>query len=324
MTIRRMWAAVALTVAAGLSLTACSGPETPSTTSGPAATTAEAPSTSEPAKALEVTVVTPYLANASTKEVIDLFKADGEGRGWTVTVVDTAGDMNKLNSAFQDAAAQAPDAIVMGMGDPTQVSLGLKAAKDAGVPVFAIDAAPADGILVNVTSNNTDLGQQSANALIEAMGGKGAVVMLTHDPHPGVRARAEGAKAVFEEKGITILEAKHVDVPGPVDNARTAVQDLITARGDDIAGVWGGWDEPALGATQALLAAGKNEVPVVGVDGQDFALAEIEKGGPFKATVKQDWKAIAAEVAKLLEAQVIDGVAPAQPQVELPGTLIKG
>ncbi|TRY17293.1 substrate-binding domain-containing protein [Tessaracoccus rhinocerotis] len=147
-------------------------------------------------------------------------------------------------------------------------------------------------------------------------------MMLTHDPHPGVKARAEGARAVFEAAGIEVLEAKHVEVPGPVENARASVQDLVSARGDDITGIWGGWDEPALGATQALEAAGVSDVPVVGVDGQDFALAEIDKGGPFVATVKQDWAAIAAEVAELVEAKVVDGQDPAESNIELPGTLV--
>lgn len=271
---------------------------------------------------LSVTVVTPYLANAATKEVIELFTADGEKRGWQVSVVDTAGDMNKLNSAFQDAAAQQPDAIVLGTGDPTQISLGLKSAADAGIPVFAIDAGEADGITANVTSDNTDLGQQSANALIEAMDGSGKVVMLTHDPHPGVKARAAGAREVFEKAGIEIIEEKHVNVPGPVDDARTSVQDIMSARGDDVTGIWGGWDEPALGATQALEAAKIDGVPVVGVDGQDFAIAEIEKGGPFVATIKQDWPAIATKVADLIESTVVDGDQPKEKQFELPGTLV--
>lgn len=304
----RSLALVGIAATASLILSACAGDTTQGSSSGDD-------------DGLTVAIVTPYLSNASTKEVIDLFTEDAESRGWSVSVEDTAGDMNRLNSAFQNAAAQQPDAIVLGMGDPTQVSLGLKAAADAGVPVFAIDAAPAEGILANVTSDNSDLGEKSANALIEAIGGEGSVVMLTHDPHPGVKARAEGAKALFEEAGITILESKHVEVPGPVDNARTSIQDIVSAQGDTVSGIWGGWDEPALGATQALEAAGVTGVPVVGIDGQDFALAEIAKGGPFIATVKQDWAAIAKKVADLIEANAA-GTAPGESQIELPGTLV--
>lgn len=309
MKLRTLIATVGVIATASLGLAACSSDDGGTDTG------------SGGGDAVTVTVITPYLANAATKEVIDLFVADGEERGWDVSVVDTAGDFNKLNSAFQDAAAQQPDAIVLGSGDPTQISLGLQAASDAGVPVFAMDAGVADGIVANVTSDNVDLGEKSANALIDAMGGSGNVVMLTHDPHPGVNARAEGARSVFEEAGIVVVEEKHVEVPGPVDNARTSVQDLISAR-DDINGIWGGWDEPALGATQALDAAGITDIPVVGVDGQDFALAEMEKGGPFVATVKQDWEAIAAKTADLIEGLLADGASPEEGQIELPGTVI--
>lgn len=306
----RTLAALSAAVLTTVGLAACSGTGTSSDTQ---TVTGE--------DAVTVAVLTPYLGNATTKEVIDDFQEIGQERGWGVSVRDTSGDMNLLNSAFQDAVAQKPDAIVLGMGDPTQLSLGLTSASDAGIPVFAIDAAEADGIAANVTSDNAALGQQSAQALIDAMDGSGSIVMLTHDPHPGVRARADGARETFQEAGITILEEKHVAVPGPVDDARASVQDIMTARGSAVNGIWGGWDEPALGATQALEAAGISDVPVVGVDGQDFAIAEIDKGGPFKATIKQDWMSIATKVADLIQDQLA-GTAPDQKQYELPGEFV--
>lgn len=304
---RRLTVAAALTLPALLAFTACSSD-----------------SASSSDDTTRVVVLTPYLSSAATKESIDQFTAQGEKLGWEVSVVDTAGDMNKLNSAFQDAAAQQPDAIVLGSGDPTQISLGLKSADAAGIPVFAMDAAANDLIAANVTSDNASLGEQSATALIDLMGGSGAVVMMTHEPHPGVKARAAGARDAFAAAGITVLEEKHVDNPGAVDSARTSMQDIISSRGAEVTGVWGGWDEPALGATQALNAAGLTTVPVVGVDGQDFALAEIAKGGPFQATIKQDWTAIAGTVVALIQDLVANGTAPAEAQYELPGTLLTG
>jgi ribose transport system substrate-binding protein len=267
-------------------------------------------------------LVTPYYASATTKEVLDKVKAQAEALGWRAEITDTAGDFDRLNGAIQDAVTLGVDAIVLGMGDPGQMTRGLDAASEAGIPVFAVDAAPGPGIVVNVTSDNTDLGRQSAQWLVEEMGGSGAVLMFTHDPHPGVRARAEAAAAVFDEAGIEIVQRIHIEVPGPVDNARRAMQDFLTANpGDAIGGVWAGWDEPALGATQAIEAAGREGISVVGVDGTDFALAEIEKGGPFGATVKQDWDAIASRTVELIEAY-FDGQSPPAEQEELPGQLI--
>ncbi|TKK91460.1 sugar ABC transporter substrate-binding protein [Herbidospora galbida] len=276
--------------------------------------------TAQPPGAPAISVVTPYLANAATKDVVDKFTAIGERRGWQVTVTDTAGDFSMLNDKIQSAASRRPSAIVLAMGDPTQLTLGLKAAGDNKVPVFAIDAAQADGIAANVTSDNADLGRKSAAALLEAIGGSGNVAMFGHDPHPGVRARAAAARAEFDKAGVTVVTVKHVPVPGPVEGARKLTTDLLAVT-PDLKGIWAAWDEPALGATQAIRQAGRMGIAVVGVDGQDFALAEIQKAGPFYATVKQDWDAVALKVADLITDQLA-GKAPTQREYALPGTTI--
>ncbi|WP_322794124.1 sugar ABC transporter substrate-binding protein [Bellilinea sp.] len=292
-------------------LTACAGP---------------APSPNAPAQSQTKTiaVVTPYMANETTKYVIDRFKSEAEAKGWRVTVTDTAGDFNLLVSRIQDAVAQKVDAIVLGMGDPAQMTQGLEAASKANIPVFGIDAGNAPGVLVNVTSDNASLGKLSAETLVKAIGAKGNVVMFTHDPHPGVRARAAAAAEVFSAyPEIQVIEKKHIEVPGPLDNARKITEDLLTAypESGSIAGIWAGWDEPALGAVQAMLAAGRNEIKVVGIDGTDFAKAEIKKQGPFIASVAQDFDAMAAKTTEIMEAY-FNGVKPQSESVLIPGLLL--
>jgi ribose transport system substrate-binding protein len=292
-------------------LTACAGP---------------APSPNAPAQSQTKTiaVVTPYMANETTKYVIDRFKSEAEAKGWRVTVTDTAGDFNLLVSRIQDAVAQKVDAIVLGMGDPAQMTQGLEAASKANIPVFGIDAGNAPGVLVNVTSDNASLGKLSAETLVKAIGAKGNVVMFTHDPHPGVRARAAAAAEVFSAyPEIQMIEKKHIEVPGPLDNARKITEDLLTAypESGSIAGIWAGWDEPALGAVQAMLAAGRNEIKVVGIDGTDFAKAEIKKQGPFIASVAQDFDAMAAKTTEIMEAY-FNGVKPQSESVLIPGLLL--
>jgi ribose transport system substrate-binding protein len=274
--------------------------------------------------AITVAVVTPYLANATTKYVIDRFQAEGTAKGWNVTVTDTNADFNELVNRIDNAVTQGVDAIVLGMGDPAQMTKGLESAAAAGIPVFGLDAGVADNVVLNITSDNGQLGKETAHQLAEAIGGKGNVVMFTHDPHPGVRARAEAAAAEFANyPEITVIEKKHIEVPGPVDFARTLTQDLLTANPDagSIAGIWAGWDEPALGAVQAIEAAGRAEILVVGIDGTDFAKAEIAKGGPFNASIAQDFDGMAAQLAGIVE-EYLNGTQPDSNLVTIPGILI--
>ncbi|MBE3599704.1 MAG: substrate-binding domain-containing protein [Limnochordaceae bacterium] len=284
---------------------------------GPATAAAAAPTR-------QIAVVTPYMANATTRDVIRLFERYAAEKGWKVSTTDTAGDFNRLVGAIENAVALKVDAIVLGMGDPAQMSKGLKEAQAAGIPVFGIDAGLGPGVLANVTSDNAALGRMSARDLIQRIGEKGNVVMFTHDPHPGVNARARAAEAEFARyPGIKVVAKRHINVPGPVDNARKVMQDLLAAypQPGSIAGVWAAWDEPAIGAVQALNAAGRREVAVVGVDGTDFAVAEIKKGGPFKSSVAQDWDAIARRTVELVQAY-FDGQRWAPQVYTLPGRLI--
>jgi ribose transport system substrate-binding protein len=268
-----------------------------------------------------IAVVTPYMASATTAYAINQFQKYAEQAGYQVTVSDTAGDFGLLVSRIEDAVTQKYDAIVLGMGDPVQMAKGLGEAKAAGIPVFGLDAGVADGVVLNITSDNLALGMKSAELLAKALGGKGKVVMFTHDPHPGVRERAVGATQEFQKyPGITVVQRVHIEVPGPVDFARKVTEDLLTANPvkGSINGIWAGWDEPAYGAVQAINRAGRTEIKVVGIDGTDFAKAEIDKKGPFVATIQQDFDGM----AKMLVGAISDyfaGKKPDKQLVKIPG-----
>lgn len=272
---------------------------------------------------IDVAVVTPYMANATTAQVINHFEEFAEEEVWRVTVADTAGDFGMLVSRIQDAVAQRVDAIVLGMGDPAQMTAGLSAAEEAGIPVFGLDAGLTEGVYLNVTSDNADLGRKAATALAEAIGEEGEIVLFTHDPHPGVRARAEGARATFAEyDDIEIIREVHIEVPGPVDFARSVTEDLLTSFSEpgSVAGIWAGWDEPAFGATQAIERAGRTEMRVVGVDGTDFAREEIDSGEVFAATVIQDFEGMAGRLVELMK-EYFAGDLPESRVYQIPGKI---
>jgi ribose transport system substrate-binding protein len=62
-------------------------------------------------------------------------------------------------------------------------------------------------------------------------------------------------------------------------------------------------------------------VLITGVDGQDFAIAEVAKGGNWIATVRQDWPVISATVLDLIEAHFA-GDEPAETVVYVPAVVI--
>jgi ribose transport system substrate-binding protein len=270
-----------------------------------------------------IAVVSPYYSDQpATKEVVDAFKAAAEANGHTVTVVDTKGDLSAVNGEIQNAVSEKVDAIVLGMGDPQEFSAGLAAAVEAEIPVFGLDAGSADGVVANITSDNDFLGTTSAQALIDSMGEGKNVIVIHFDPFEPVRLRGAAARALFEEKGITIIEDIQGDPADSTGFAKTTVLDLLSKYAEgEVDGIWVAWDASALGAFQATVEAGRTEIEVVGVDGQDFARAEVAKGGNWVATVRQDWAGIANKALEVIEAYLTAGTEP-EAVVVVPGELL--
>jgi ribose transport system substrate-binding protein len=269
-----------------------------------------------------------YSAQPATKEVVDRFVAGAKAKGWTTRIVDTKSDDAKTVAELRTAASRKPAAIVLGMGEVSKMGPGLAAAKKAKVPVFGLDAGVADGVTANVTTDNQVLGTQAAEAMTKVIGGKGAVLMFTFDDFEPVKVRGRAAEAYFKSKGITVLEYHRIEAltegaEGGVASGKKDAKDLLAKypKGE-IQGIWCAWDNCAKGADQAVNELGRTEVAITGVDGQDFAVAEIKKGGTWKATVKQDWSAIAAKGVDLIAATIKSGKSPQSGVVFVPSVVI--
>jgi len=317
---------VALAATAGLAACGSKKAEETTTTAAATETTAAAVETTAAATGTgkTIAIVSPYYSNQpATKEVVDAFKTAAEAKGYTVTLVDTKGDLAAVNGEMTNAVAEKANAIVLGMGDPKEFSAGLKSAKDAGVPVFGLDAGSADGVTANFTSDNDFLGKTSAQALLDAIAPGKNVIVIHFDPFEPVRLRGAAARELFKAQGVTVLEDIQGDPADSTGFAKTTILDLLTKypKGK-VDGIWVAWDASALGAYQATVEAGRTEVKVVGVDGQDFARAEIKKAGSnWIATVRQDWAGIANKAVTDIDAMLNGGAAPAA-VVVVPGELI--
>ena len=206
--------------------------------------------------------------------------------------------------------------------DPVLVLSQLEVAFEAGIPVFGCDSGFVEGMQVNATSDNYMMGEDITRYLFdELMDGKGTVIALTHRPHPGVVKRSIAFDDLLKEyPDIKLITEQHVEVPGPIESARTIMENLLLSKSekDSITAVWCAWDEPAIGATQALMDAGRSEVLVIGVDGNSQAVELINEGNNLKATMAQNFEGMAnivvTEIVKLFSGEEVvpgDQYAPA-------------
>ena len=254
----------------------------------------------------KITIVTPYMAQPGTQYYVEAFQDVAKANGWSVNVVDTKGDIAGVISGIENAANQKVDAIILN-ADPAQVTAGLETAKKAGVPVFGMDAGANPLLVTNVTSNGYEMAAVTATYVVNRIHNKGGVVEFVFDAFPPVQVRCVIADAIFKNNpDIKIIDRVTPDVQdGGIADSRAKMEAILAAHPQkgSIAAVWAAWDQPALGALQAIDAAGRSNegIVIVGMDANPQARDAIAKGGNFEASMAQDFKGIGRTVAETVK-----------------------
>ncbi|MCC6614254.1 MAG: substrate-binding domain-containing protein [Anaerolineae bacterium] len=273
-----------------------------------------------------VAVITPYLAQPGTQFIVEGFQAAADEKGWNVNVIDTAGDVAAVISRIEDMVNQGVDAIVINV-DPAQVAAGLQVAADAGIPVFGMDAGSDPLLVTNVTSNGYAMAAETATYVADRINCTGRVVMFVFDPYPPVQKRGIIADAIFANcPDVEVIDRITPDVnDGGIADSRAQMEAVLAANPDagSISAVWAAWDQPALGALQAIEAAGREDegIVIVGIDANPQALDAVAAGGNFEATVAQDFSGIGAATADAME-RMFSGETISQSVIYVPTVLV--
>lgn len=300
----RIKALMGVAVAATLALAGCSGPSAGGDSGGG----------DDPFKVIAFTSgnqtpVGAWWVKAVTQKADEL--------GWDLTMIQGDFDFQKMNPAVESAIGQGADVILDGYTDVASIGSIVTAAKDAGIPIFAIDSATEanDAFAVNITSDQQGMVDQTVEAMDVALGGLDGktVMVIGHDPHPGIRLRASLAEKALTDAGATIAGGEIQKVASPATGRTEAlalVSDYLTANPNGLDAVWVGWDDAALGAAQAIEEAGSSAL-VTGGDATSEAIASIQKGGGFLATIEQPWPMVLDSVIEDVTAYQKDGTLPA-------------
>jgi ribose transport system substrate-binding protein len=226
----------------------------------------------------------------------------------------TAGefDVARQKDQIQDFIVRKVNAIVVSPCDSKSIGTAIRAANDAGIPVFTADiACLAEGVEVvsHVASDNVAGGRLAAQAIAKALEGTGQVAIIDHPEVESVIQRVRG----FEEElarfpGIEIV-AK-LTGRGVKDQAFRTAEDILQAH-TDLDAFFGINDDSALGALAAVEKAGKTDrVTIVGFDAVPEAREAI-KAGKIYADVIQKPKEIGRQTIDAVRIYMSGGnVAP--------------
>ncbi len=225
-------------------------------------------------------------------------------------LIVTAGefDVAKQKDQLQEFIVRKVNAIILAPCDSKSIGTSVKAANDAGIPVFTADiACLAEGVKVvtHVASDNIAGGRLAAQAVAEAINGTGKVAIIDHPEVESVIQRVKG----FEEEitkypGIQVV-AK-LSGRGVKDQAFRTAEDILQAH-PDVTAIFGINDDSALGALAAIEKAGKaGKVKVIGFDAVPEARAAI-KAGKIYADVIQKPNEIGKQTIEAVKTYISGG-----------------
>jgi len=207
--------------------------------------------------------------------------------GVTVDVISlpTASGVSDQVAQMEDAVTQQYQGIILGTVDAAGIVPGIEAANNAGIPVLAVDTAPAGGEIISlVQTDNVAASALGGEFIAEAIGQSGKVLNLQGDmANQTAQARNEGLhQALDKYPDIEVIDqsAHWLQTEG------LSITENILTSDPDIKAIFAANDPPALGAIQALKAAGRDDVVVVGFDGTRDGLQAI-KDGDLAADVLQ-------------------------------------
>jgi ribose transport system substrate-binding protein len=204
--------------------------------------------------------------------------------GVKLIYADAQSDTAKQASDVEDMVAQGVDYIVLPPREEEGLTPALKAAQQAGIPVILIDrgvkGTPGVDYTTLIASDFVYEGEEIGKWVVNKTGGKGNIVILQG---------TQGATSTIDrQKGfMNIIQGSQMKVIADqtaeytMSEALSAMQNIIQAHGRSINVVYCHNDDMALGAIQALKAAGikpGQDVLVAGVDGAKAALESIIAG----------------------------------------------
>lgn len=199
--------------------------------------------------------------------------------GWDVIYVSSQEDKAKQINGVQDMIARGVKGVLISPIDATGVNAAYDAAAAAKIPIISIArASTSPNQTLHVAMDEKQIGRDIANWTLKAIGGKGKVAMLTGPAgSPTFKNVQDGFLEVAGGKpGVTVVFSQ----AGALTRERGLKQaeDALVAN-PDLAAIYAANDDVALGAAQAVAAAGKKgKVVVTGMNGVPPGLRGVKDG----------------------------------------------
>jgi len=205
-------------------------------------------------------------------------RARAQELGWDVATVSANEDKLKQINGVQDLVARGVKGILISPIDAVGVNAAYDAAAAAKIPIVSVARGSASpNQTIHVAMDEKQIGRDIVEWTAKKLGGKGKVALLMGPSGaPTFKNLGDGySEAIAKHPGIQIV----FRADGPLTRERGVKQaeDVLVAN-PDLAAIYTANDDVALGAMQAVNAAGrKGKTLVTGMNGVPPALRAVKE-----------------------------------------------
>jgi len=220
---------------------------------------------------------------------------------------------------IEDLVTKKVDGLLINPVTPTALESAVNKALAAKIPIVTVDRELSKGHTSYVGIDQWRAGELAGDFIGKTLGGKGKVIEIAGDPGDSAgKGRGGGFRTILKEN------YPDVNIVGPWIGHYNAAEGMARmeealAANPDVKLVYCHNDAMALGAMKTLKAAGRNDVLIVGVDGQRQAYEEILKEKQYLATVINNSYEIASKAIEIM-VDILDG--KTVPEKVITGTIL--
>ena len=232
---------------------------------------------------------------------VTLAGKEAEVFGFTYDVYDTQGDIPNEIRLIEDCITKQYDVIALVPYDTSALNDALREAQEAGIPVIAegadLDEEGLGYVNTMIGSSGWAEGETAGMAVCQALeDGQGWVIIEGATGHGLVPQRSSAREYVAENCPGRELVAVDTGMWNR-EEARTVMENYLTAYPDQIHMVYCHNDDMCLGAVRAIAEAGlQDTIKVLGVDGGAKEVYDAIRDGTMWGTVLNDASFIAVKI----------------------------
>jgi len=216
--------------------------------------------------------------------VEEAMQAKADELGVKLIVMDGQQDSSLQYSQIQDFVTQEVDGIILAAASTAGSKGAIEIAQKKGIPVVTLGTRTDGEPSSHFQTDDWAGGELAGKYAVKALDGKGDVAIITYDEIEQCVERAEGFKKIVKDyPDIKVVDEQNYQ--GNAEKAATIAKDFLTKH-PNLKLVFAVGDPAAVGAYTTFNAA-KQDIKIIGYDGNPEGVNEIKKKGIWIADVAQ-------------------------------------